>query len=685
MTRLFNPLDAFSSYSVHYVMLACRSTVAAEAFTDESDNAASLAAIEQVKLLGEPVPYGDRDKAYLIMDTRRFSQFTISDLKYDVAINGIEKAGSPGNLANLVNMTIVDSVGISFLNFLQWLFAEKMQTNADGVIYLLRIIFVGHTPEGKTETVQTVTIPMHMVTMELNLDFSKGVYNIEFMPNMNFNTDRFPRWTNIGDATSYFTGKGTNKLGALVQSFQDQLNEKSAEFYNKISANVKGAGGDKFGRRVEYMITIPEEWEKFEFNGSAMASATETIFKKPNAEKNASKPTSKMGEVADSNLSVEPGLNITTVLDIMFQQVSEISELAAGIRKEASDGNQGFVTFYKHFVGITSSDDVVVVHVDVLQYFVPDVSIQGKTSVGVAADKFYQTTEDGKQVPANYAEFDFIYTGKNADILNFDMKFEQINFLFSANLNLGAGAVAAVISNGQTENTTEPVEKPPEVMAIRAYDPILMPIQTKAELENFSRFASLTAKTKGEDMIRASQDATRKLSMYYAISPISVVMTIRGNPLIMAKFNQSLFLPHVTTGNSGGQGGGQANSPGRGTSDKAQYRKDLMKQIISDQPSLTQNNNGSITSANTLGSDNYATQPVFVKVNVKGPNVDFRTSDVVQDGEFSKAILNDNYYRIMEVTNHIQSGVFTQEIKMLTHNIFSDSIKQPEKQAATLK
>ena len=695
MARLYNPLDEFSTYSVHYVMLACRTTEDAKEFTNEANNAATLAAIEQVDLLGEAVPYGNRDTAFLVLDTRRFSQFTISDLKYDVLINGVEKGGSTGNLATTVNMTIIDSVGIPFLNFLQWLLDYKMQTNFDGVIFMLRVIFVGHKPDGKTETVQTITIPMHLFKLELNLDHAKGVYNAEFMPNMNFDVRRHDRWVNIANVTTYYTGKGINKLGPLVHDFERQLNDRSEAFFNSVKqiadTSAGGASPGKFGRQVKYMITIPKEWEEFTFNGASMAAATETMFKKPNAEKDAKAPQPKVGEVLDSNLSVEPGTTITAVLDTMFRQVSQIADLAAGRRENGKEGKEGFVTFYKHFVGLTSTDAFVVVHVDVVEFQVPNVSINSTQNVGTNADQFYQMV-DGKRIPKNYAEFDYIYTGKNADILNFDLKLQDLQFLLASNMKLGAGAVAGVSEHGQTDRKVADAKRS-ELVNARAYDPLIMPRLSKDELENFAKFASLTARQPGADLNKAAQDATRNLSMFYAMSPITAVMTIRGNPDIMAKFNQNSFLPtpKVSGGSSSGSSGSQAGTDRPAELDRVQYRADFMRQIIENnmdsqgQATIEQGAGGALRVVRTLGSANYASTPVFVKINIKGPNVDFRTSDLVRGEDFSKAILNDNYYVVMKVTNKIEGSNFTQDLELYSHNVFGmGKIQTGEKQPATV-
>jgi hypothetical protein len=681
MLTLLNPLDKFQSYAIHHVIVACRTTQEAKDFTDESKNTPTLDAINQVKQLGEVVPYGNKDTAFLVVDTRRFSQFTVENMKYEVLINGLEKAGAPANLATSMTMTITDAVGISFINFLQWLMNEKMQTNFDGMIFMHRVIFIGHNVDGTTEVVQSVTIPMHLFNVELNLDYAKGAYTIEFMPNMNFDVSKHDRWLNISSASRFFTGKGTNSLGDMVNNFETQLNTASSDYFNKAQQLLQTAGktttAKKFGRLVKYLITIPKEWEKFTFTGSGTANATETVFAKQIKAKIASKKPvepAKVGTAKDTHLSVEPGLQITEVLDIMFGQVQAIADLGAG-RKTTNS-----VVFYKHMVGITSDDESVVVHVDVVQFEVPNIVPTEK--VGQSTDQFYTQLEDGSRVPKDFMEFDYIFTGKNKDILAFDMKMQNLTWLLASNLNLGPGAM------GMDENVVEgkppaDVDKKAELVSARAYDALLLPRNTADELTNFGKYTSLLTATKDKESIAAAQDYTRNLSMFYAMSPVTCIMTIRGNPLIMAKFNQSSFLEHVSATSADTKGGTSSTN----NEAKSQYRSNFEAKILKDNM-RTDSSGGKIQEivkeggtfkvVNTLGKSNYSTAPVFVKINIKGPKVDFTSGAAIMGGDFAETLLQNNFYTVFKVTNKIEGHVFTQDLELYSHNIFGmDKISGP--------
>lgn len=664
---LENRLDEFSSYSVHYILLATRTTTEALDFVDEKKNTETLANIEKVQKLGEAVPSKHPDSVFLVIDTRRFSQYTIDNLKYEVLVNGLERpGGSPGNLSTQVTMNILDSNGITFINFLQWLIDKKMKTNFDGMVFMLRVLFVGHRPDGKTETVQTVTIPMHLFKMEVNLDFAKGVYACEFMPNVNFDAKRHDRWLNIGNASSYFTGHHTNNLGDIIDNFERTLNEASALFHKQANTilDERGVGErnsqNRFGRVVEYMITIPKEWRNFTYTGSGTSSALETIFKAV-ADKESKGRTNvqvQNGQPLDTNLAVPVGSTIPQVLDIILKQVFQVSKLGAG------DPTSDSVTFFKYLVGITSDETRFIIHVDVIEFVVPKSLVElQKQGLTTNADKFYKSGPGGVRIPNNYAEFDYTFTGKNKDVLNFDMKMQDLTWMLAANMNLGPEALPGV-REYQNDKKGVKVNRQGELVQARPYDPLLLPKQTAEELQNFANYASLMPKT--DDPVESSQKYTRNLSMYYAASPITAIMTIKGNPAIMTKFNVGTFLKHDPV---------ESNGVGVVTRDKSAYLKDLEERILKGNVGLggekvLESSGTNSYRLKSLGDQSYTAAPVFVKVNIKGPNVDFQTHDTIKGQDFAKEILEDNYYVVMKVTNNIEGGMFTQTLELYSHNIF---------------
>lgn len=672
-----NPLDAFESYSIHYTMVATRTTKIAAEFAgyDDKSRAKALSAIDKVTYLGAAIPFGQSSNdIFLVLDTRRFSQFTVENLKYDVWVNGLHVGASQANLATDLEMTVLDTVGISFGNFMQWLMDTQLKTNFDGMVFMLQVIFVGHKPDGSTETVQSETIPMHLQKMSINLDYAKGSYVMEFMPNINFNTSKNAKLLTIYKANTYTSGND-NTLGSLVTNFEDRLNNVSSKFYNdvqeKVNKEFSGIVKSPIGRKVQYFISIPGNWNGFKLAGTNANNAAELLFAKKEAEdKVAREKAAQTGQVLSSNIGARQGAVITDVMNKIFKQVPEVARMGNFKTDAQADG---FVTFYKYIVGITSDDSVMSVHINVIEFKVPNVAASAAAPKKVTSteSQFYKTETSSagvvRRIPKNYIEWDYIFTGKNTAITNFDMKIEDFQFLLASVTRIGDSAISGVSDSSSAG--TKPVDpnepKNDELLFLRQFDPVILPMNTKEALDNFSRLKDFKGNSEeNKQHIKEAQQYTKNLSMFYAGNPITVQLTIKGNPLIMSKFNMGNFLPHA--------GGTAIADPNANT--KEAYRKQLEARILGlKAPGASGNDfsggNGSYTSNSMLDSQSYASSPVFAKINIKGPNVDFKTNAEIP-GDFTTDVLSDNFYVVFKVSNNIQGHNFTQELELYAHNIF---------------
>lgn len=657
--RLPNPLDRFQSYSIHYVMLAARSTEAAGEFVSntKSEDQAFMTSVQNAKFLGDVVRLSKENssttpEAYLVLDTRRFSQFTVENLKYDVLINGLLNRASPANLATDLSMTILDSVGISFSNFLQWLMDDRLKCNFDGMVFLLRLIFVGHNPDGTTEVIQSEVIPMHLFRVEIDLNFARGSYLLEFMPNMNFNGTRHARFLQVGNATSCKTDSG-NSLLSIINSFQDELNKITSTHFDEVQKifGISDSSKEKYGRKVQYQITIPGKWAKFKVNGiSEGATTVETLFSSA-APKTASttSPAAK-----DTHLTIPPTRTIPEVLDKLFSMTDQVMELGT-FKQARTDAEE--IIFYKTIVGITSDDSTVYVHVDVLEFVVPNLFTRKKNTSAPAPDKYYVSKSiDGvtKNIPKNFFTYDYIFTGRNKDILNLEIKIQDFQFLLASNLKVGAAAVAQVTKD--SGKIDEEVQLAKELLNLRKYDALLPSLQTEAQKKAMSNFSKTSIAASSQSSAN-HQQYMKNLSMFYAASPIVISMTIRGNPEIMHKFNIGKFPPPIKL---------------NGSKNKEDYRKILEDEILKSLPSSIQRtDDGSLAVIDaTLNDETYVTSPVFIMINIKGPNVDFRTNEPIAGADYTSAVISDNFYTVFKVTNTVAGHNFTQDLELYSHNIF---------------
>jgi hypothetical protein len=337
----------------------------------------------------------------------------------------------------------------------------------------------------------------------------------------------------------------------------------------------------------------------------------------------------------------------------MFEMTPGISELG---NFQQSAYSVGFVKFFKFIVGITSTNADVTVHVDVVEFTIPKISAKDSEANKATTNenKFYTTrTINGVEmrIPMNYFTYDYIFTGRNKDILNMDVKIQNFQMLLAANLKVGPGALAQVSQNSGEYVQPDQVAK--DLLNARPYDAILLPLDSEASFKAFSQIAKTITTKRSSENQEHQQQYLKNLSMFYAASPIVVSMTIRGNPFIMHKFNMGVTLDTL----------GAITAP----TDRKQYRLFLDNLL---KKNFSQTGTGKFAgSPAVLNDESYVTSPVFVHLNIMGPAVDDSTGTPLK-GKYVSSVLSDNYYAVFKVTNNIQGHTFTQDLELYSHNIF---------------
>lgn len=695
---LKNDLDDFQSHSIHYVMVASNNTEDLRALFDgvgdkeeiTAKRASTLQAIDATRALGDKVflPNNSSNSGcYLVLDTRRFSQFTVDNFEVTMYPQSLSNAKS---LSSYVHYTegkfkIIDAVGVSFANFLQYLTEKLLQVNFTGATFAIRILFIGHLADGSSKVVQSITLPITFKDIKLDLNDVRGIYDCTFMPVVSLQDyGNGADWTNIGNATSYFSGNSVNNLGDLVQSFEDNLNKESLKMYQALTARVAQRGKafkdvTSIGRPVQYMITIPESWAKYKFSGPSQGATTETNFvdvlkqedlKRAQASKDQEKKTQPEGTpvTKDSYLTVPAGWTIMQVLDKMFGQCLEISKLANFASTESTPKS---VKFYKQLVMLTSDAESFTVHVDVLEFEVPNVYLaeSGQASQLTENDEkiFEKRIVNGKEVkvPKNLIEFDYIFSGKNLDVLELDLAISNLAFMLSNKVEVGSANLNSNVSAESQSNGKGVTEDQHIAQAFRQKDPVLIPRLTNGQKNNFSDIASNVVALDNSSPQEINQQYTQNLSNWYFQSPIQAKLVMRGNPYFLDKCNVQYVPPHIRSRTLLDASGEVSKAD---TSVKQNYRKALETYL--DGNGMNRQNDGSFQVTNRLAGPNLATSPMFAKVNIYGPNVNFISSEPIAGQDFAQKLFDTGYFTVMEVISKIEGTKFTQELKLFSNGLF---------------
>ena len=166
-----NPLDRFRSYAYHHILVAANSTESIRAMMDSDGE--SLKGLK----LGEKAPGG----YVVVCDTRKNSYFSITEVSYTSTISAGNSRYS-NLIYGTINMNIVDSTGVTLLNYLKWIEDESLKVSLHKTVFVLKTIFVGHTYEGTTETVYQDAIPMMMFDMSMSPSHRGSTYYAKFAP-----------------------------------------------------------------------------------------------------------------------------------------------------------------------------------------------------------------------------------------------------------------------------------------------------------------------------------------------------------------------------------------------------------------------------------------------------------------------------------------------------------------------
>lgn len=696
-----NPLDKYRSYSYHNILLVANNTESLRPYlsADPTLDAAAMTAI-QATAQGEAINVpGVAGQTFLVLDSRRTSNFSIREFNYTTA-PGVGTASQTHIYVGTLNMVIVDPDGINFINYLRYLVDEKLKSDFFGIHFVLKTIFVGHTHDDTTEVVTTSAIPLMMHDLEFDVSYREGIYNLKFVPLMQNVAVMVKQYAIVNNARSIQAEDG--KLGTIIKSFENRLNESYRDWYQKCNIAIKKAGDTdeqqigKTGRLVQVMITIPKEWEQFpvdanfdqtierNFAAEKKKRDEEAKAKQDAADKEREKQISdavKAGETkekAESRIkrqiiSFNPVMTVYDILADIFKLCPEVNKLAA---KKAVEDNK--VKLFKTLSSITSNEEVIVVHFDCVEFEVPNVTLDKDKSSNF--DKWFTTTAAGERMPLNSLTFDYIFSGRNTDILDFSLKMQMGQLLLMNNATkMGTTAHRAVNNQKSQADAPETLEKKNTVF-VRENDPITFPPQTNDQRTNF---AFMQEKVNVDAQRQHQKDRTEWLSavaFMHGSSSLNVKMNIRGNPNLLNKYVVDTIQEHCVPENiklvdllkdeksfreNSVLGNDQA------WQDKKQKYREALDKYFADNV-IAAFKEQTVNESDINGPKAH-TYPFFVKVNVFAPNtLDFGSTTRTLDGStgtYTK-FWYDGWYMVFQIDSKFADGVFTQELTIGAFDLY---------------
>lgn len=750
-----NPLDKYESHTYQFILCAANSTEGVRQLVvgdnGETNDVNFLNKISTATLGNEIVP---NSGTYLILDTRRTSEFSIANLAYDIYLSNGNAPQDSLSLATSIMMQVIDPSGVGFFNYFKHLIDNKFECDITGITFLLHIMFIGHTDEGKTDIVHSTYMPL-IIGETFNLsDFSTkgGVYDLSFMP---INMGGVTHLSSFNQLYSAIPFKGKEGLlGNMIQAFENELNIRSVNWFNRFNpkslneTSEKGTSKQKFGRLVQYMITIPPEWFYYEINsipnnsmeiqwhniavekgiGTTPTSTTPTsttpktpeqikqeeaaVLKQQTEDINAGKASEVIAastaatnsgssghDILHStavNMTVEDGINS------ILRSTAAINELAGAQAKI-----DGRVFIYKILTSITSDLETVLVHYDVVAYSLPDTNkakeIEESQKIKNGNTPSTHSPDGMKGITSsNSMVFDYIFSGKNTDILDMQIK---VNNLYIGLMDVGRVGQLAVQANAgssQTKKADRPEIEDKETYGhVTRYQPLIPPPKTAEEFHNFGGMPNVE-QAGAKERMSGKQEFAKALSDLNVTSLVPE-MKIRGNPNILSRYTIGKIQGHIKlAGNikdylalasndvtlaqntaweykSTGQNVGKAVTAGASkiVADHFKHRvyiDEISKAFNTDLRKLEE---GIKTNPNDKDGS-FLTAGTWALVNIYGPS-DYSFSNVIGSNggkdntnydNYKTQLFYDSWYLVSKVSNSFDHGSFTQTLELRAVDLY---------------
>jgi len=443
-----NPLNFYRSYAYQHILFAANSTSALKQLVNDNNfdvastyNQKSPRKLNDIKANVRTVTGTRGEKnvtlgQYVVMlNSTQDVDFFIEDLSWSSIMIPTTNTGlSQRSVGTEGVMTIIEPNGARFYNYLNNVF-NALDCDPAGIVFAIKTIFIGYPTEGHPDinsniphaitTIRPFLFSIYDITSKY--DETGGTYTISFLGNANgtANISAFstiPPGTN-GALIGYNPGENNSSgktLEEVLDTFQKFMNKKSIEaareYRDYITKKTPREVDDKRykNRPVTYRIILDDEYKN-------------DTYVVDNLPEYLTDATPDQGSVVFS-----PDESIQHAIETIMMMCSKVND-------EASTGvtnDLGLVDHYDFKILTVVDSAVNELSLDeMLQLTNENTALpDGQLPPGLFEIIFYikrqRVAKHGPQdiskldqatLQANTIEFDYLYTGKNIDIVEFDM------------------------------------------------------------------------------------------------------------------------------------------------------------------------------------------------------------------------------------------------------------------------
>lgn len=617
------------SYSYHHILVISDCTDTADALAESQDpniweHATPETAVsderEFSKMLGRYAPkqLENSGKYVVLINGMTDAAFTISSAKWSTATAASARPNDQGtSIAIEGSLTISEPRGVEFLDqVIRSCIA--LGIDASQAIFSLKTFFVTHSyspDRGEYSEIIADIPPINFLTYDATGKFTEagGVYELQFV-SIGHGAARLPQYGKAVNAISITAG---NTLGETFTRLQNNINQNYDRYFGCVYEQIRQATANldtdaflKSLRRVKYVIDVAEVYKGAEY----------TVTNQMQQFKNG----------AGCNDNAQINFPASSSIE---QAIGTIMMMSPRVQMDMSQGDASDKRKYEYKIhtmveskpvdGKDQSNLEYTVYYRVERFLTPkSISYDplfhklAQEDAEIKADPLYE------QLRRNIIEYDYIYTGKNVDIIDFDMQVNMgMSYLQTATL---ANTFKSQLERG-----------PNRQMQVSTQDANNQGVRFGGSLVQVPVFFGTQINTPG---LTNQQNASNAIQSAYTLSKHSSLevteasMTIHGNPALLGSTNITSSPRHIRKGQT----------------------------VITEKDGQFQD---------------WTYIPAFAKINIKMPrsNDDYDgftgnqtgTNSAEESIDYARDFWFDGYYYIYGIEHTFDGGLFTQVLQMI--------------------
>lgn len=644
MSNPANRLASFRSYSYYHVLVMCDCSQTADQLANSTslgvwEHATPNTQISDSRPGSESLgPYAPKripggGKYIVLINGSTDAAFVISQARW---LSATGANAVPGDRSTSIavegSLHISEPKGIAFLDQVVKC-CVALGVDSSQVVYVLKTFFIGFRDDDTTVDNQgnrtdyiTDVPPINMIVYDVTGSFTEagGSYEMLFVA-AGHGGARMPQYSKAVNAMNITAGAS---LALTLKRLEAQVNENYLKYYDCVYQQIKSTQGVDSAsllsslRKVRYVIEVAPDYQD-----TSTGQVKYTVTNQAQQYKNSAGCDDKAQITFPAHTSIEGAISTIMMMSPEVQADMSKGDPVSKVKYEYKI-HTAIVTH--PVAGGDESNLECIVYYRVERFMTPKtIAFDPSFRVLTQDDDALKKDPAYDSIRRNIIEYDYIYTGKNIDILEFDMKINMgLAYLQTATLANTFKSQLERVPNRQMQPSVQDMN----VTTVRFGG---APVQSFVFFGSQIRTPNLINTQNAGNAIQSAYTLNKHSSLEVA----EATMRIIGNEQLLGTINRTTSPEYVVM-------------------------------------SATRNTTATSSPAQSNFQD-WSHAPAFVKVNIKMPreNDDFslftgqsstgdpRSSSNVTD--YARDFWFDGYYYVHQIEHVFDDGEFTQQLQMI--------------------